>query len=360
MHRKKQLLIEFTIAAIILAILILTMLPRFFDVQTRTKVAQAQQDLVTIVKAMQTYNRIVGENDVLSVYICKDWKDENNNNIRYSARKSNRSYKGENNRTQELKSVLHEYPIPQLPIETKGNQPNFWGSFYAVEHRDIRFQSIKPVSVFPTESIPAHILYWYTFYKDYYTYKYLGISQGPLIDHRKPNDFQNSRSYCVNYNPSNGIMSHGFLIAAQNQSAIKKSNTKPLGKFDSTPWKPQPKKLAANITATAHPVSVTDSRSLIQLHNSVFQTLDVTYQGTYIDYIIHKKKCSIRQKCITDIDRKRLLGSWMVYQNTMSIDITKVNSNHARIPLKFRIDINIQPKCITPCRSLHILKSPGI
>jgi Tfp pilus assembly protein PilE len=289
--RTKYYFIEFLIVLIVLGILLLVTFPRFYDMQYRVKVAKAKKDLMTIMKAMQAYNLDASGYGWQSTYICSNQNDEDLKLLKtytltnvMNARDFESSVKDVEINQRNVRPFIHDFPLPILPLETMGDTVN-WLPYYAVEKKERRWNFDRWYNTkLDVVQEAKFSIYWYSFYNGYAKPDYLGVTHGPRIDRslRKSVEYHmvDGRTYYVDYNPTNGIMSHGFVVSSLHK---KNKSTPTPAKARPTPWQPDNRLLTANVTEHATPVSIEDIPSLLNHQKTLFQSLDVTLQGTYHD-----------------------------------------------------------------------------
>jgi type II secretory pathway pseudopilin PulG len=212
--------IEAIVATLVIVVLVLVMLPRFFRAQGGARVAKAMQDLATIANAMEAYNL---SSDFTHLTFYRDKPGDapfiqgyKRSVLPFSDYQQIFSHQFS---TDILSEYLHDIPTPQPSFRTysthgyarEGYQTTVTEQKMMDSQYDVGLMYPRAIRNNLGEHIGFSLLQMLNLDK-----RYAGIYYGPRLDPIFDTHTTDGRflihGYYVQYNPTNGINSHGFTL----------------------------------------------------------------------------------------------------------------------------------------------------
>lgn len=220
MIKRRPYLIEATVVVIVLAVLMAVMLPRFFQSQARARVAEARQHLTSLVQAMQAYelDTDISAQQVL-LYGKRNLREFLHAGLLLGGELVGSSTGVVLVHASAMNEYLEQLPLPTLPMRQVESYP-VYERFYAVgrfKARHVHFRDQLRPCTNADGSFDSLISYhenfnWGT--TQYWPEEYVGIAPGPFMAYVLPSGAKGHPAW-KRYDPTNGIMSHGFVFTRQ-------------------------------------------------------------------------------------------------------------------------------------------------
>lgn len=219
--------VEISVVSVLLLVLLVVMWPRFWDAQTRASVAQAKRVLSGMTQWLMTYNL----NPAHAAHSQVIVKIDEENAVEATAHLSyvERTAQGEfvdlgsdirllNN--EERNDIASRFPA--LPQQWDGSSEMLFDFLHHTYHCGYRsnwgaadplYHKLFAHEIQKNSIPPSHDQFRLT--------SVYAFVAGPYLDYRLPwsHRMEKDRFYYL-YDPSNGLMSHGFLHDLKNNSAL--------------------------------------------------------------------------------------------------------------------------------------------
>lgn len=222
MKSRKSFRVELFVAVGIVLLLLAVMIPRFQDSQVRARVAEARSDLWTLTAAIRAY-ALESDASVHEVLLFGRFHDRG---LRHGGVLVTASDVGSGTAPllvdhSVLGRYLDQVPIPALPMEKQGDNPHM-ERVYAVGDVVARQPSYRiPLEHCrnPDGSFNSLFAYHQSFnwmslgnWPD----EWVALSPGPFVDyflaHQPATEGSRYTPFLQAYDPTNGLMSHGFIL----------------------------------------------------------------------------------------------------------------------------------------------------
>jgi hypothetical protein len=216
---KKKRIIELAVASVLLIILLTLFIPKFMDAQVTAKIAQAKMDIERIMKAVNLLQQDMDNVMNYQVNLYNDVLGDTTQKVYFQQRVIDETQMTTSMEYAEMKRLFFEYlgdiPVQQLPVDLSQD------AIEMTYHKSFGSQIIYDDYVYHSG---------FTFEKSPYDYQAPGFMDINLnnkfpsitIPHNKPDLVYTPgpvllplRPRQVVYTPTNGMMSHGYIVFNQ-------------------------------------------------------------------------------------------------------------------------------------------------